>query len=422
MAALVLGARSVGIAISAWPAFAIAVAAVLVVAPELVVSVGFQLSVAATFGVLVVQGRRSNWLASTAAATIGAQLAVAPLLLFHFGSVPLLSPIANVMAAPLVAAGTVVGGLAALSGLAVLVPIAGWLGDLVTTVASAFAAGPQLGPVGVVVALAVAGSLAIDSTRVVGAVAAAVLVAWSILPLGDVASPEVVVLDVGQGDAVLLRGGARILIDGGPDGAVLRDALYRYHADRLDLLIVTHSHADHITGAVAALSAVEVGMLWYPAFLSDPAIDRLLEVAAAKQVPSRAVQAGDHARVGPFALEVLGPRRRYASPNDGSVVVAVSAGGPRLLAAGDIEVIAQAELSPGPVDILKVPHQGAATSSIEWLIRHSGDVAVVSVGPNSFGHPSDEVVAALRGAGATVLRTDVDGDIRLSMAPLPLPP
>ena len=122
------------------------------------------------------------------------------------------------------------------------------------------------------------------------------------------------------------------------------------------------------------------------------------------------------ARLGPFRLEVLGPQRRYDAVNDGSLVVAVSAGGPRLLAAGDIETIAQRELDPGRVDILKVPHQGAATSDLDWLTAHAGAVAIISVGPNSFGHPSPDAIAALRSGGATVLRTDEEGDITLSLA------
>jgi competence protein ComEC len=66
------------------------------------------------------------------------------------------------------------------------------------------------------------------------------------------------------------------------------------------------------------------------------------------------------------------------------------------------------------VDVLKVPHQGAATSDLGWLSRHAGHTAVVSVGANQFGHPSPEVVEVLTGAGAEVHRTDLDGDLELN--------
>ncbi|MDH3731521.1 MAG: hypothetical protein OES13_10445, partial [Acidimicrobiia bacterium] len=142
----------------------------------------------------------------------------------------------------------------------------------------------------------------------------------------------------------------------------------------------------------------------------------LLFLAARRGVPAEAPPVGSTARVGPFELEVLGPQRRYASTNDGSLVVAVTAGGPRLLAPGDIETFAQRDLEPGRVDILKVPHQGAATSDLEWLRRNGGSISVISVGPNTYGHPSSETIAALADGGSKVLRTDVSGDVVIPLS------
>ena len=78
---------------------------------------------------------------------------------------------------------------------------------------------------------------------------------------------------------------------------------------------------------------------------------------------------------------------------------------------GDIETFAQAELLVHGVDVLKVPHQGAATSDLGWLADHAGHTAVVSVGPNQFGHPSPDVLEVLAEAGADIHRTDLDGDL-----------
>jgi len=92
-------------------------------------------------------------------------------------------------------------------------------------------------------------------------------------------------------------------------------------------------------------------------------------------------------------------------------VIAVQAAGVTALLAGDIEVISQREIGPVRADILKVPHQGAATSDLEWLVAVGASVAVISVGPNDYGHPSSDVIAVLEESGATVLRTDRDGDV-----------
>ncbi len=417
MAAIVLGGRIVGRPVAAWTAMGAAVAAIVVAAPELVASVGFQLSVAATAGVLTTTGTVQGWLRTTATATVGAQLAVAPILLVHFGAVPLLAPAANVVAAPLVTGATVVGAIAAISGVGVAASVAGVLADGVTLVARAFAAGPQLGLTGVVGMGLVVAVIRSARWRPLGiAVLSAVLVvsaADSRVPR----RPEAVFLDVGQGDAVLLRGGATVLIDGGPEESVLRQALRRHGVRRIDLAILSHPHSDHITGLMAALDSFVVGRLWYPAYAeADPAIAELLSLAARHGVPAEAPPVGATAQVGPFKLEVLGPLRRYASVNDGSLVVAVSAGGPRLLASGDIETFAQHDLDPGRVDILKVPHQGAATSDLEWLRLHGGSIAVISVGPNSYGHPSAEVIDALVAGGSAVLRTDVEGDVTIPLS------
>jgi competence protein ComEC len=120
---------------------------------------------------------------------------------------------------------------------------------------------------------------------------------------------------------------------------------------------------------------------------------------------------GDQYRLGDLNLTVEGPIRRYASPNDQSIVVTVAGPTRSMLLAGDIETVAQSELGHLRADVLKVPHQGAATSDPEWLRRVNADLAIISVGPNDFGHPSEGVIAALEESGAIVVRTDVAGDV-----------
>ncbi len=420
MAGLVLAGRLLGVALGPWTALGGAVTVLLLISPELIADVGFQLSVAATAGVVFGAGmfpdRRPRWAWTALAATISAQAAVAPLLLVHFGTVPLFAPLANVIAAPLVALSTSLGGIGVLTG---LVPIteAGLLpARLVLGVARAAVDLPQLGAVEVSVGV---GILALGLVRrlrpLVALLTAVGVAAVTLMPGALPQGSQLEVLDVGQGDAILLRDqhGTVVLVDGGPDGRLLRSELRRRGIRRIDLLVVTHQHADHVTGLDGLAEFVRVDRAW----LHDE--DEVL-VALASQLTSsgsfvETPAVGWHARVGEFDLEVLGPRRRYAGPNDQSMVIRAVAGGTSVLLSGDIEVVAQRELGPEPADVLKVPHQGAATTDLDWLAASAPRIAVISVGPNDFGHPSPEVIETLERAGAVVFRTDRDGSVLIRL-------
>jgi len=417
MAALVLVGRLAGRAVDGWTALGGSVALLLLASGELAGDAGFQLSVAATAGVLAGGGlwreRRPRWAWTALAATVSAQAAVAPLLLGHFGAVPLFAPLTNVVAAPLVAASTAAGGIGVLTGLRPLTGLGLLAADAVLAVARFGRDLPQLGWAGVGVGAAFAALALRPRLRPVVVLGAALAVGMMTLPAGGPpAQPEAVFLDVGQGDAALLWGpaGEVILVDGGPDPAVLRRALLRRGVGRIDLLVVTHGHADHLAGLAGLTEWAAVGRMWHSG-QGGEAVEAVLGELAAAGVSVEVPAVGWHARVGAFSVEVLGPKRRYASPNDGSLVLRVTAAGTTVLLPGDIEAIAQAELGPLLADVLKVPHQGAATSDPAWLAASGSRVAVISVGPNDYGHPSPKVIAVLESAGTEVRRTDEEGDV-----------
>ena len=114
-------------------------------------------------------------------------------------------------------------------------------------------------------------------------------------------------------------------------------------------------------------------------------------------------------------MRALGPDRRYATDNDGSIVLLISVGETQALLPGDIGEVAQRDLPPVRPDLLLVPHHGAATTDLGWLQETVGPVAVISVGPNSYGHPDPAVLGALAEAGAQVLTTWEQGDIAIAM-------
>ena len=203
----------------------------------------------------------------------------------------------------------------------------------------------------------------------------------------------------------------RILIDTSAD---MREQVLRAGIGSVDGVLYSHGHADHTAGIAGLSRTPSVGMVWHPAQLgNDLSLDDLVVEFRSVGAPASVPRPGDSVRVGALDVAVLGPLRPYADPNDGSIVVEVRWGGTSVIMPGDIEAHAQHDLGPLRSDVLKVPHQGAATSDLTWIEASAPAIAVISVGPNDFGHPSDLVVETLETAGARVMRTDRDGSITI---------
>ena len=420
MAGLVLAARLVGIAISPWRALALAVAGLTWLVPGLSTSVGFQLSVAATIGVLFgSRWRARSRIGKAASIAVGAQLAVAPVLLFYFGTIPLISPVANVLAAPLVTISTLAGSVGVIGMGGLIDPaasIAGWLLDL----AHAVSGWPQLGPAHFIAIVSASVLLRrFDSWRAPLAAGAALVAVF--LALAPISAPEagtVVVLDVGQGDSILLAGGDGrfALVDGGPDPVVVVDKLRAYRVTHIELMVATHVHADHVSGLSGLIGLMPVGQIWAALEPHDtPGSTELVAAAEKHEVPMVTPPVGSRFDLGALVIEVLGPVRRYASPNDQSLLLMVTGAERTMLLAGDVETVAQSDHPGLRADVLKVPHQGGGTSDPIWLAGVGAAESVISVGPNEFGHPAQWVIDVLEEAGSVVRRTDVEGDI-----PIPL--
>jgi competence protein ComEC len=418
MAALALVGRLAGISLETWQVVSAAVIGLLAFDPGLATDTGFQLSLAATAGVIVgsrfpvTRGRLPRALAVGA----GAQIAVAPLLILHFGQVPLLSPLANLVAAPIVAIATILGVVGVI-GLDPALALAETLAALVLEMARVASAWPQIGWSGLAVALVgLVIALKRPLLRPTVVVVASLAAAWLLVgPVPALPDPGAVVLDVGQGDAILLAGGDGLfaLIDGGPDQAILAENLAEYRVHRLELVVLTHDHADHSAGLAGLPGRIPVGLLW--AGGADEGPTDLAATYEESGIEVERPRLGAGYRLGSLVLTVLGPLRGYESVNDESIVLMVEGPGRSMLLSGDIETHAQNDLGAVQADVLKVPHHGGGTSERRWLEGVDADQAVISVGANEFGHPVAWVADALESSGAEVVRTDQVGDVVVTL-------
>lgn len=232
-------------------------------------------------------------------------------------------------------------------------------------------------------------------------------------------------LDVGQGDSTLLENqGHFILIDGGvrEEGPQVVEALEGWGVERLDAIICTHGHEDHVGGLSDVLTRFPASAIYAPAGNEDAGSFAYFTRKAAKQGLSVVTPAlGDVIPLGAAEILVLGPVDAYEGLNDTSLILRVDFGENSFLFVGDMEAQAEGDLldhwADRPelldVDILKVGHHGSSDSSgYRFLYQVTADYGVISCGENNdYGHPHAEAMERLDCAGVTVLRTDQLGTV-----------
>ena len=250
---------------------------------------------------------------------------------------------------------------------------------------------------------------------------------WCLVALPAIAGELVVdVLDVGQGDAVLIRTSEKtVLIDAGTAKSAVPRQLRQLGVNRLDLVVATHPHADHIGGMANVVDAFEIGLyLDSGQTHTTMTYANTMEAVERRAVPYRTAQQGMTLRLGDEAtFTVLHPgptliRNTRSDLNSNSVVLELVHGDTRWLFTGDAEDPTERALmgrDVGDIDVLKVAHHGSGhSSSRSFLARVQPDVALISCGvKNRYGHPDPETVDRLEQAGATIYRTDRSEHIRL---------
>ncbi len=451
--------------------------------------VGFQLSFAATLGLIlfapaldqfferglarVLSQERAKkavrYLDDLLIITLAAQILALPLILYHFGQMSLTAPLANLLILPAQPAIIVVGGLATLVGLVpFLQPVAQlifwvpWLGLAYTTAVVRWLAAWPLASVQISPARAgrfalyycvllvagwafsrgydrrlwnwIAARLSRRSAAVMlAALSVTTILTWlAVLQLPD-GRLHVAFLDVGEGDATLITTprGQQILVDGGPSPTALTSGLGQempFWDRSIDLMVMTHADADHITGLVEVLRRYQVGGWLDNGRAKKQAIyEECQKELDRGKVPRSVVQAGAEIDLGDGAiLTVLNPvtppgpsADTRTDANDQSVVLRLTWGQASVLLTGDIGAGAEGSLlwsgQPLAANVLKVAHHGSnASSSAGFVTAVHPSYAVISAGAgNRFGHPAAAVLDRLTKMGVTILRTDQAGTIEL---------
>jgi competence protein ComEC len=237
-------------------------------------------------------------------------------------------------------------------------------------------------------------------------------------------------LDVGQGDSIFIQTptNQKILIDGGPDERVLSylGRVLPFYDRTLDLVVLTHPHADHVAGLIEVVRRYQVNMvLANKTEYLTPEMKAFWEAVQKKRIKIRQLTMGEQIKLESIKLDCFWPpggrvETSSSNPNLDSIVLLLNYGDFSALFTGDAEEVVQQQLillnkMAPKTTILKVPHQGAEDCCDEEFIKLlKPQLAVVSVGcQNRFGHPSLETINKLESLNIKVLRTDQEGTIEV---------
>ncbi len=433
--------------------------------PCMLFNIGFQLSYTATLSIVMLYknikkliSRRfmPEWIAEVLAATVAAQLGVLPITLLCFNKVSIIAIIPNLLAVPMLELITILGTLMALLGQLSLFlsQIIGYLSCiflsavlLITKLASSvpFAVLKTVTPP---IILAAAYYISVwfllwykplKNIPLKPRHAAIALSFAAVFFLSSALVPhtlEVVFLDVGEGDSAFIRtaAGKSVLIDGGGSAdprhasSVGKSVVVPFLLDngviRLDAVIATHPHSDHTQGLQDVLEQMKVDRLILPSISDEEGFTALIDAAGRSGTPVSRCGYGDIVKIDKKTwFDVLSPEKGFLvdpdSLNDTSLVLKLVYDQMDILFTGDAECVTEEGLiakgASLDADVIKIAHHGSKTSTTAaWLGKVHPKAAVISVGRNNFGHPSQSTLDLLKQMGISCFRTDECGAVVLN--------
>ncbi|MFQ6093110.1 MAG: DNA internalization-related competence protein ComEC/Rec2 [bacterium] len=444
---------------------------ILVVSPQSLFDPGFQLSFAAVLSIAYLYPRLRErlpqplqrqhtgwrrWLMAGAIVSLSAQLGIAPIVAYYFYSVPVISLVANLIVVPWVGLVLSLGFAASTFGpisaqIALFFNASNWLAlsgliEVVKLLASlpfSTLHVPQPRLLFILGYYCILGLLAnvkrVYRARrwlVIAGLVAANLWVWSHALSGDQSKLTVVFLDVGHGDAIFIRspGGRTMLIDGGRKSRyfdcgerVIRPFLRHSGIRKIDTVLLTHPHSDHLGGLLTVIQNFHIGKVIDCGLNHRSSLyDQYFELIEQKGIPRGVIRAGDTIEgFHPVSLRVLHPTDEYVTPkgwapyglNNGSAVLRLDYGRVSFLFLADVETEADQTLLKKKnllkATVVKVPHQGSITGSSEELVEtiHPTIAVILVAEGNRFGHPAAEVVERYERCGAKIYRTDRHGAV-----------
>jgi competence protein ComEC len=459
MLSVIAASRSLQRPASQWAALAIG-AFMPLYTPRTILDLGYQLSVVGIAGLIgsaalsrrLLDRRLSGWqkkISKELLTSLVATAVTAPLITWYFGRLSLIAPVANLAAGPVISllqptlflalalapvepAARIVAGAAH--------PMLVAFDGIATAAAAVPGASISVIPSLITVVIGGIASFAFLSAMVsryparpliVGAASLTVIAWMPVIPHAYRGGMEMHMLDVGQGDAILVRSnrGRWIIFDAGriwKSGDAGRSTIIPYIMSRggdVEAFVLSHAHADHVGGAQSILQALHPRYFWDSAFPQGSGVyEATLEAAERSGTRWKRVHAGDTVRVDDVRVTFIAPDSSWtatlADPNEASTIALVEYGSTRFLLTGDAERAEEDWLinhafDKLDVDVLKVGHHGSNTSSTdEFLKAVTPSLALISVGAdNLYGHPSRDVLASLTRIGAQTVRTDQSGTI-----------